>query len=149
MIKQLQQAKPVKTSRRAGFTLIELLVVIAIIGILTSLGVVSYVTAQKRSRDAKRKADLETVRQALILYRQDNGDYGDVSGTSPSDAFDTVVANLSPDYLTSTTISDPKTSDDTYVYSLVCNSGSATSCDRVELTAPLETETEAYVIYTP
>ena len=144
MIKQLQQAKPAKPSSQAAFTLIELLVVIAIIGILTSLGVVSYVTAQKRSRDAKRKADLETMRQALILYRQDNGDYGDVSA-----GFSDVVINLAPDYLTSTTISDPKTSDPAYVYDMGCVSGDPASCDRVELTAPLETETEAYVIYTP
>ena len=133
-----------KNKLQRAFTLLELLVVISIIGILIALGVTSYMTAQRKSRDAKRKADLETVRQSLILYRQDNGDYGDVSVFN-----DTVSALFTGEYITSSTIIDPKTSDATYFYSLACTGTVVTACSRVELTAPLETETSDYVIYTP
>lgn len=58
----------------------ELLVVIAIMAILLAAGIVSYGSVTKRSRDAKRKADLEQIRQALELYRADNLMYPDCTG---------------------------------------------------------------------
>ena len=60
---------------RFGFTLIEILVVISIIAILAGVGLATFSGAQKKSRDAKRKADLETIRSALEMYRADNGEY--------------------------------------------------------------------------
>ena len=48
-----------------GFTLLELLVVISIIGILLGIISASFVTGQKRSRDARRRADLKAVQQSL------------------------------------------------------------------------------------
>lgn len=60
---------------KQGFTLIELLVVIAIIGILITVGSVSYQRAVRLSRDSKRKTDLEQIRQALETYRSENGTY--------------------------------------------------------------------------
>lgn len=62
-------------AKRAGFTLIELLVVIAIIGILVTIVTSSFLTAQKQTRDSRRKADLEQIRQALETYRSENGSY--------------------------------------------------------------------------
>ncbi|NCS87105.1 MAG: prepilin-type N-terminal cleavage/methylation domain-containing protein, partial [Candidatus Pacebacteria bacterium] len=62
-------------NKKKGFTLIELLVVATIITILSAIGLVSFVNAGKGARDAKRKADLETVRQALVLRRSDLGNY--------------------------------------------------------------------------
>lgn len=50
---------------KKGFTLMELLVVVSIMGILIALGTVSYTTAQKKSRDAKRKGDLRGIQNAL------------------------------------------------------------------------------------
>jgi len=58
-----------------GFTLIELLVVIAIIGILSATVLVSLNSARTKARDAKRVADIQTIRTALELYYFDNGRY--------------------------------------------------------------------------
>lgn len=55
-----------------GFTLIELMVVIAIIGIMASIGAVTFAGAQSKGRDAKRKADLDDLKKALQLYYTDN-----------------------------------------------------------------------------
>lgn len=60
---------------KKAFTLIELLVVIAIIGILLTVASASFITAQKQSRDTRRKTDLEQIRQALETYRSENGTY--------------------------------------------------------------------------
>ncbi|OGG11485.1 hypothetical protein A2Z00_03500 [Candidatus Gottesmanbacteria bacterium RBG_13_45_10] len=58
-----------------GFTLLELLVSATIIVVLTVIGMVSYSSVNKRSRDVKRKSDLEQIRSALEMYRADNGYY--------------------------------------------------------------------------
>ncbi len=60
---------------KKGFTLIELLIVIAIVGILIAVGSASFLTASKQSRDTRRKADIEQIRQALEVYRSENGAY--------------------------------------------------------------------------
>jgi len=59
--------------RKNGFTLIELLVVIAIMSILTIITVSQFGTAQKRSRDVARKADLNSLSKALLNYYADHG----------------------------------------------------------------------------
>jgi len=64
------------TARRSdGFTLLELLVTTIMIAVLTIIGIVSYSSVNKRSRDVKRKSDLEQIRSALEMYRSDNGAY--------------------------------------------------------------------------
>ncbi len=60
---------------KKGFTLIELLVVITIILVMSGIGVVSYTGAQRNARNSKRKADLEQLRSALEMYRDDNDVY--------------------------------------------------------------------------
>ncbi len=69
---------------KKGFTLIELLVSITIILILTSFGVVYYTGAQKKARDSKRQADLEQLRSALEMYRNDEDVYPTASGSVAS-----------------------------------------------------------------
>ncbi len=61
--------------KKNGFTLIELVVVITIIAIITVVGVVSFSGANVRARDSRRKSDLEKMRIALEVYRQENGQY--------------------------------------------------------------------------
>lgn len=109
-----------KSRIKLGFTLIELLVVIAIIGILTAVGTVSYSRSVQLSRDARRKTDLEQVRQALETYRS-------IISSYPTTAQGTGV--LDPDYI-SVVPTGPKS--DTYNYT---SSGTTyTLCARLELT---------------
>ncbi|MEK7201954.1 MAG: prepilin-type N-terminal cleavage/methylation domain-containing protein [Patescibacteria group bacterium] len=56
---------------RSAFTLIELLVVITIIGILITLVTVAVVPVQKRSRDAKRKAEINSFLSGINLFKAD------------------------------------------------------------------------------
>jgi prepilin-type N-terminal cleavage/methylation domain-containing protein len=71
---------------RQGFTLMELLIVIGIIGILISISVASYSSAQKKGRDSRRYADMKAVQNAYEQYYADNnGSYPatcDVIGTT-------------------------------------------------------------------
>jgi prepilin-type N-terminal cleavage/methylation domain-containing protein len=62
-----------------GFTLVELLVTITIIAILASIGLNTYSSAQKKSRDAKRKAHLKQLTDALESYYNDHEQYPDDS----------------------------------------------------------------------
>ncbi len=97
-----------------GFTLIEILVAATIIAVLSVIGVVSYVSINKRSRDAKRRADLEQVRSALELYRSDNGSYpGSSVDFIHLTALDDGSGNgpLVPTYLPSIPL-DPKNTSD-------------------------------------
>ena len=124
-----------------GFTLIELLVVSTIIVILSAIGLVSFINAGKSARDAKRKADLENVRQALVLRRSDTTNYPDPSGTV-AQKFVSLGIILIPDYLTAPLPEDPK-NDGTYFYGY-----SSTGGVDFTLTAVLE-KTGPYSIGNP
>ncbi|HUC94570.1 MAG TPA: prepilin-type N-terminal cleavage/methylation domain-containing protein [Candidatus Saccharimonadales bacterium] len=63
-----------------GFTLVELLVVITILGILATVGLVAFTSAQTRGRDTERKSDLKQLSNALELYFSDHGSYPSSSG---------------------------------------------------------------------
>lgn len=79
-----------------GFSLLELLIVIAIIGILVSLGTVSYSSAQKKGRDSRRKSDLRAIQNAWEQY------YADTNGVYP------VSCSVSATYLPAGLPTDPK-----------------------------------------
>jgi prepilin-type N-terminal cleavage/methylation domain-containing protein len=60
-----------------GFSLLELLVVISIIGILVAISAAAFTTAQKKSRDAKRRGDIKVMQNGFEQYNaQNNGAYG-------------------------------------------------------------------------
>lgn len=62
--------------KNKGFTLIELLTVVAIIGILASIVVVNVSSSREKARDARRKTELDSLRNALELYANaNNGKY--------------------------------------------------------------------------
>jgi len=96
-IKKIKTVFP--TTNRRGFTLLELLVVIAIIGILFSVAVASFSTAQKKARDAKRREDMKAIQNALEQYYAANSGY-------PGSCFS------SGDSLTIDDKGTPETSDD-------------------------------------
>ena len=68
------------TKYKRGFTLIELLVVVAILGILASVGLGQFFTAQKRGRDTQRKESLASIARALEMYYNDHKQYPLSSG---------------------------------------------------------------------
>ncbi len=76
--------------RKSGFTLIELLVVIAIIGILVTIVVVAInpVKLVGEANDAKKREELNQMKNALQLYYNDYNNYplkadlvGDLEGS--------------------------------------------------------------------
>lgn len=103
--------------KNKGFTFIEILVVVTIIAMLVMVAAVSYGSINKRSRDAKRKSDIEQIRSALEMYRADNGYYpdGPISFATVKD--DATLTNALFSYLPSIP-PDPK--DDTeYPYKII------------------------------
>ncbi len=126
-----------------GFSLIELLVVATIMIVLMTIGMISYRQSSRNSRNAKRKSDLESVRQALVLYRNDNSTYPDpvaVDGTN--EAFEEAIATI-VDYISFSSLTDPRSPTYDYTYS---SDGSV-----FELCSTLEIEsgTEAYCVDNP
>jgi prepilin-type N-terminal cleavage/methylation domain-containing protein len=90
-----------KRSRTNGFTFVELLVVVSIIGIIFAAGVVSFTSLTVRSRDTRRKADLEVIRQALEMCRSLTAKY-------PDDIIGDVTCGVGGTVLLTKTPEDPK-----------------------------------------
>src|SRR3989338_11536602 len=80
-----------------GFTLIELLVVISIIGLLASVVMASLNSARAKGRDAKRLAEMDTLRNSLELYYDDHGYYPPV--TTPGGSLAGWEVSFIPDFL--------------------------------------------------
>lgn len=58
-----------------SFTLIEIIVVVTIISLLLSGSFIGYKTLIGSSVDTRRKTDIETIKTALELYRNNNSSY--------------------------------------------------------------------------
>jgi len=116
--------------------MIELLVVTTIIILLSTIALVSYSRANVSARNGKRKADLETVRQALVLYRTDSGSYPVTSD------FDDMITDLTG-YLGTTSITDPQ-NEAPYEYTYSSAAGVTFT-----LEAKLEPDAENYPLSNP
>jgi len=68
-----------RNMKKRGFTLIESLVVITMMMVVIAIASVSYSSASKKNRDNRRVADLERIRTALELFRQE-----DLGGSYPA-----------------------------------------------------------------
>lgn len=124
--------------KKHGFTLIEILVAATLIALLASVGIVSYSSVTKRSRDAKRKSDIEQIRTALEMYRADYSSYPPVNTTGYDTANNLSTHLVAAPYSYMPAIpSDPKTD---YHYSYKATNVSAGSYFGYCLSAYLETE---------
>lgn len=151
MVKMNRKSQKRKLIGNTGFTLIELLVVATIIIVLSAIGLVSYANAGRGARNAKRKSDLEAVRQAVVLYKSDNGTYPVLSPSSHA-RYETLVSNsyLGNGYISNPTPDDPKAGD------ADCGPSGGVVCDYLyvgtattfTLTAPLEGDA-SYVLTQP
>jgi len=66
-------ARPV--SNKQGFTLIEIMVVVVILGILAGLIVPRIMDRPEEARRTKAAIQIQSIEQALKLYKLDNGEY--------------------------------------------------------------------------
>lgn len=103
-----------RKNKSLGFTLLEMLVVIGIIAVLVSMGFVSYSTAQKKARDAKRKLEISSIKNAMEqYYTLCNGSYPIAdAGKVPEPINADTGAGCSTDQVIMQTVPlDPKTTD--------------------------------------
>ena len=118
-----------------GFTMIELLVVATIMIVLTTVGLVSFQKTTRNSRNAKRKAALETVRQSLVLYRSDLGSYPSGGGTAS--AFNAMLIIIT-DYVSTANVTDPQNTDE-FVYTYTSNGSTFSVCGYLDIDpAPIQ-----------
>lgn len=96
----------------------ELLISMGIIVLLMGVGVVSYTQTNKKARDAKRKADIESIRSALELYRTDEGRYPSLTVNASNCITSTSITAGAVTYL-ATIPTDTKDDGSTYCYKYV------------------------------
>lgn len=85
--------------------------------ILIAIGIASYSTVNKQSRDTKRKSDIEQLRSAIEMYRAERGFYppsGSGNWIDAQDATDGLTVSIVPNYI-SVVPTDPKLTQ-TYQY---------------------------------
>lgn len=71
-----KELTPHKSKRYlTGFTVVELIIVIAIIAVLATISTVSFSRSKARARDSMRISDLNSVAQAILVYKSVNGSY--------------------------------------------------------------------------
>lgn len=144
-IKSIVKCQVSSVRKLSGFTLIELLVVITIIGILAGMALVSYGGTQERARDSKRKQELDAIKKALELAKQDTpGAY-----YYPNDYL-TLDDNPNSPYIKEVPV-DPKTGDP-YIYNATPDAPDCTStstCTSYTLTACLENKNDQQAITVP
>ena len=67
--------RPLSPRRARGFTLIELIVAITIVAVMGAVVVPAVMNHVSEARRSAARSDVNTLMQALKLYRMDNGRY--------------------------------------------------------------------------
>lgn len=62
-------------NNKYGFTLVEIIIVVAVIGILSTIGAVTYMGVQEKSRDSQRETRATIIANSLEKYFENNGEY--------------------------------------------------------------------------
>lgn len=132
--------------KRRGFTLVELLISVSIIAILIAIGIASYSTINKQSRDTKRKSDIEQIRSALEMYRSENGYYPNV-GSGLFVSASNLDSVLKPSFIPVVPVDPTKTG--VYIYEYQSNSLSNGQYYGYCLSATLESQTPTTNTCTP
>lgn len=68
-------------NRRRGFTIIEIIVVVAVIGILLSIGIMSFANSQNRAKREQAEAVADKVKLVLSGYYSEKDRYPQVKST--------------------------------------------------------------------
>ncbi len=132
----LKSLRPHAKKLALGFTLLEILVVIGIASLVITIGTFSYTQSNKNSRDTTRKTDLQTISQALELYRSNN-----TYSSYPAD-----LTSLQSEGYLSVVPQDPLTKT-AYTYTPTCSTiGSTTICTTYVLSADIESSMIDYAI---
>jgi prepilin-type N-terminal cleavage/methylation domain-containing protein len=88
--------------KQRGLTMIELLIAVAILAVVTTIGFMGLSGAQKRTRDAQRKRELQTMKVAFEDYYNDHRCY------PPTDALEACGTDELSPYLR-VVLCDPQT----------------------------------------
>ncbi len=90
-----------------GFTIVELMVVIGIIGVLTTLGFISFNSIQSNVRDSQRASRVKIISEALEKYYDKNGEYPSCSAMAqtPNTVVGSTLIGLDPNVLATPTAS--------------------------------------------
>ncbi len=88
-----------------------------------AVGIVSFSQANNSARDGKRRGDIESARQALMLRRQETGSYYVLTGTSATNFNNSIDNLVSTGYLSPPSLRDPANTG-LFVYTM---SGTATT----------------------
>jgi len=73
--REIPQQNRIQQRSECGFTLIEVMVVIVILGILAAMVVPRVMERPEEARRTKARLDIQSIGQALDLYRLDNHQY--------------------------------------------------------------------------
>ena len=89
--------------KNSGFTLVEILIVVVILGILAAIVIPQFTQASTEARENSLKANLQTIRSQIELYKIQHND--DLPGTVTGVDFETAMTDTT-DIAGATTGSD-------------------------------------------